>query len=161
MTTKAVHIVRAAARTPETAEADTHPLNPRSRVSGHPLARAAGLKAVGLWELSIAPGRESFVYHRHHREEEFIFVLAGRGVVEIDDEEHEVGPGDFVGFPPGTAHHLRNPFDEDLKYLSGGQNLESEVADFPRDDRRMVRVGEKGAMYPLGAALDLPWLSKL
>lgn len=161
MTTKASHIVRAASRTPETAETDSHPLNPRSRVTGHALSRPAGLQAVGLWELTIPPGRESFIYHRHHREEEFVYVLSGRGIVEIDDEEHEIGAGDFVGFPPGTAHHLRNPFEEDLRYLSGGQNLESEVADFPREDRRMVRVGGRGAMYPLSAALELPWLKTL
>jgi uncharacterized cupin superfamily protein len=157
----AKHIVRAAARTPESAEADSHPLNERSRVVGHGLARPAGLKAIGLWELTIPPGKESFVYHRHHREEEFIYVLAGRGIVEIEDEEHEVGPGDFVGFPPGTAHHLRNPYDLDLRYLSGGQNLESEVADFPRHDRRMVRIGPNGAMYAISAAQELPWLKKL
>lgn len=158
MTSKASHIVRAASRTADTAEADTHPLNPRSRVSGHALSRPAGLKGVGLWELTIPPGRESFIYHRHHREEEFLYVLAGRGIVEIDDEEHEIGPGDFIGFPPGVAHHLRNPFDEDLRYLSGGQNLESEVADFPREDRRLVRVGQTGVMYPLSARVDVPWL---
>lgn len=158
---KAVHIVRAAGRTRESEETDRHPLNPGSEVSGHALSRPAGLKAVGLWELRIPPGKESFVYHRHHREEEFVYVLAGRAIVEIDDEAHEVGPGDFVGFPPGVAHHLRNPFDEDFRYLSGGQNLDSEVADFPRHDRRMVRIGPNGAMYPLSAALELPWLSKL
>ena len=43
-------------------------------------------------------------------------------VAEIDGGEHEVGPGDFMGFPtPSLGHHLRNPFDEDLVYLMGGE----------------------------------------
>jgi uncharacterized cupin superfamily protein len=47
----------------------------------------------------MPPGKESFVYHSHHREEEWIYVLSGRGVAEIDGEEFEVGAGDFMGFP--------------------------------------------------------------
>lgn len=38
-----------------------------------------------------------------------------------------------MGFPtPSVPHHLRNIGDEDLVYLVGGENLEVEVADFPR-----------------------------
>ena len=58
----------------------------------------------------VPPGKESFVYHAHHREEEWIYVLAGKGIAEIDDQEFEVEPGDFMAFPaPSVAHHMRNP----------------------------------------------------
>jgi uncharacterized cupin superfamily protein len=76
----------------------------------------------------------------HHLEEEWLYIIAGRGIAEIDDHEFEVGAGDFMGFPtPSVAHHLRNPFAQDLVYLMGGESRELEVADFPRLGKRMVR----------------------
>jgi uncharacterized cupin superfamily protein len=78
--------------------------------------------------------------------------------VEINDAELEIAAGDFVAFPPGVAHHLRNPFAEDVRYLFGGENLEVEIAEFPRLGRRMVRRGEQIDVYdatdakPFGAA---------
>ena len=90
----------------------------------------------------LPPGRESFVYHAHQHEEEFVYVLSGRGMLEIDGTEHDVGPGDFAAFPvPSVAHQLRNPFDADLVYLMGGERREMEVADFPRLGKRLVRSG--------------------
>ena len=52
-------------------------------------------------------------------------MLSGRGIARIDDHEYEVSAGDFMGFPtPSVAHHLTNPFDEDLTYLMGGESLD-------------------------------------
>jgi uncharacterized cupin superfamily protein len=69
-------------------------------------------------------------------------------MAEINGEEIEVGPGDFMAFPrPSVPHHLKNPFDEDLVYLMGGENRQIEIADFPRLGKRMVRNGEKIDVY--------------
>ena len=101
----------------------------------------------------ISPGKESFVFHAHNGEEEFIYILSGRGIAEIGDEEHEVGPGDFMGFPtPSVGHHLRNPFAEDLVYLSGGERRAMEVADYPRLGKRMVRVGGAASLHAIEGA---------
>jgi len=55
-------------------------------------------------------------------EEEWVYILSGRGLADIDGQQYEVGPGDFMGFPsPGIAHLLRNPFEEELVYLMGGE----------------------------------------
>jgi uncharacterized cupin superfamily protein len=121
-----------------------HPWNPQSEIRGTRLGVATGLTRLGINLLKIAPGKESFIYHQHHHEEEWIYVLSGRGVAEIDGVEHEVGPGDFMGFatrPEPVAHHMRNPFDVELVYLSGGENREIEIADFPKLKRRMIRQG--------------------
>ena len=110
----------------------SHPWNEKSEIHGFMLARATNLKRTGVSLARVAPGKESFLYHLHHCEEEWIYILSGRGVAEIDDEELEVGPGDFMGFPtPSVAHHLRNPFGEDLVYLMGGENLDHEVCRLP------------------------------
>jgi uncharacterized cupin superfamily protein len=79
-----------------------------------------------------------------------MYVLSGRGTALVGDETFEIGPGDFLGFPPATlAHHVRNTGTEDLVYLSGGESVDVEVADFPRLGKRLVRIGAEATVYPL------------
>ena len=42
---------------------------------------------------------------------------------------------------------MRNPGPADLVYLSGGENRDFEVADFPRLGKRMVRTGKQLDVY--------------
>ena len=131
----------------------SHPWNPNSELTGVQLGRQAGLVRTGVSLARIAPGKESFVYHSHEREEEWLYILSGTGTAEIDGEEHDVGPGDFMGFPtPSVAHHLRNTGAEPLVYLMGGESLDAEVATFPRLGKRMVRIGGKAEVYDLADA---------
>lgn len=126
----------------------SHPWNPNSCVTGTHLSQLLGLKRVGVSLVRVPSGKESFVYHAHCREEEWIYILSGQGIAEINDDEFEVQAGDFMGFPtPGVAHHLRNPYPENLVYLMGGENLDIEIADFPRLGKRMLRYGEKIEIY--------------
>lgn len=131
----------------------SHPWNPNSEMYGTRLGALVGLSRVGVNRVRVPGGKESFIYHSHQREEEWIYVVSGRAVAEIDGEEHEVSAGDFMGFPtPGVAHHLRNPYDEDLVYLVGGENHEVEVADFPRLGKRMLRLGQDVEIYDVSDA---------
>jgi uncharacterized cupin superfamily protein len=131
----------------------SHPWNPKSEVRGAPLSSKAGLERVGVNLIRISPGKESFVYHSHSCEEEWMYVLSGKAAAEIDGQVHELGPGDFVAFPvPSVAHHVRNPFGVDLVYLSGGENRDVEIADFPKLNRRLLRRGEVREVVPLDAA---------
>lgn len=131
----------------------SHPWNPKSQLSGVPLGKVLGLQRTGVSLVHIAPGKESFVYHSHLREEEWVYILSGRGIAEIDGQEYEVGAGDFMAFPtPSVAHHLRNPFSEELTYLVGGENLDMDIADFPRLGKRMVRTKDKIDIYDIDQA---------
>jgi uncharacterized cupin superfamily protein len=126
----------------------SHPWNPNSEIFGTRLSTLTGLSRIGVNLLHVPAGKESFVYHSHYREEEWIYIISGRGIAEIDDEEFEVAAGDFMGFPtPSVAHHLRNPYDEDLVYLVGGERLDVEIADFPRLGKRMLRRGQDVEIY--------------
>src|SRR5262249_34075901 len=121
-----------------------------------------GLSRVGVNLLRIPPGKESFIFHSHRGEEEFIYILSGRGIAEIGEETFEVGAGDFMGFPtPSVGHHLKNPFSEELVYLSGGERHEMEIADFPRIGKRMVRVGDKMELYAVTEAKPFAPYEKL
>ncbi len=130
------------------------PVEPDLGAFGTRLSAPTGLSRTGV-SLARVPGEEeAFVYHFHHREEEeeeeeeWIYVISGRGVAAINGDEFEVGAGSFMGFPtPSVSHHLRNPYDEDLVYLMGGENLDVEVADFPRLGKRMLRRGGDVEIY--------------
>ena len=116
-----------------------HPWNPNSEVYLKHLAHRAGLRRVALTLARVPPGRESFIYHSHEHEEEFLYILSGRGRAEIDGNSFEVGPGDFMGFTaPGVAHHLLNPYEEDLVYLMGGERSNLDIGHFPRVGRHIV-----------------------
>ncbi len=119
-----------------------HPLNENAKMSGCSLSEAAGMERMGVHLVRIHPGKESAEFHRHHVEEEWFFILSGRGIAGIGDEEFEVGPGDFMGFPSATeGHNLRNPHDEELVYLVGGERKPVEIAEFPRLGKVILRMG--------------------
>lgn len=133
----------------------SHPWNANSEIHGTHLSRLAGLERTGVSLVRIPPGKESFVYHAHQREEEWVFILSGEGLAEIDNEEHRVGPGDFMAFPtPSVPHHLSNSGEVDLVYLMGGENRQCEVADFPRLGKRMLRLGDDFTVYDLDTGQD-------
>jgi uncharacterized cupin superfamily protein len=149
-------LVRAADLAGMTEESFRHPLNPESELHGYLLSRKAGLTRIGVNLMRVPPRRESFVYHCHENEEEFVYVLSGRGVCEIGEEAYDVGPGDFLGFPAGgLAHHIKNPGPEDLVYLCGGENCEVEISDFPRLGKVLVRRRKDAVVYPAASGVPL------
>jgi len=128
----------------------SHPWNPKSEIIGTHMSALAGLLRSGVSLVRIPAGKESFAYHSHHREEEWIYILSGRGVAQIDGEEYALGPGDFVAFPtPSVAHNMTNPHEKELVYMMGGENLEHEIADFPTLGKRMIRTGKSIEIYNL------------
>lgn len=65
----------------------------------------------------IPPGATIGV-HTHERDnEELYIVLSGRGVMTIEDQEHDVFEGDVIVNPPGGAHGLRNCGDADIRLV--------------------------------------------
>jgi uncharacterized cupin superfamily protein len=97
--------------------------------------------SCGLWELP--PGKRSFPFHFHHVTEEALFVVSGHAKVRTPDGETEIGPGDYVSFPPGgPAHQLINEGTEPLVYLglSAGQGVD--IVEYP--DSGKVACAIKG-----------------
>ena len=137
----------------------SHPWNPKSEVTGTHLSGMAGLTRTGVSLVRLAAGKESFAYHMHHREEEWIYILSGKGIARVDGSEYEMGPGDFIAFPtPSVPHTMINPNQGDLVYMMGGESLEYEIADFPELDKRMIRRGPEIEVYKLSdaAPFDAP-----
>lgn len=148
MTDKDQSFVLCAAEIEEQADSFSHPWNPKSLVTGTRMSKLTGLERIGVSKVTVVPGKESFAYHSHECEEEWIYVLSGKGVARINGKDYEVSAGDFMGFPtPGVAHHLSNPFDDDLVYLMGGETKHVEIADFPDLGKRMLRRGAEIEIY--------------
>lgn len=143
------HIVRKEAA--EAAESTfSHPWHPLSEIRGTQLSRMTGLTRSGVSIAHLAPGKESFPYHAHHLEEEWMYILSGHAVVHIDGRDYALEAGDFVAFPtPSAAHSLANRSTEELVYLMGGESAVNDVADFPALDRRMVKLGDAVTIYRL------------
>jgi uncharacterized cupin superfamily protein len=132
-------------------------LNPKSRLESTNLSRGAGLARVGVGVGWLKPGDESFAFHAHMVEEEWMYMLSGRAMVDMGDESVEVGPGDFIGFPaPNVPHLVRNPFDAECSYLMGGEmGLPLDYLDYPRLGKQYVLKREPGkptAFHEVGPA---------
>lgn len=56
-------------------------------------------------EFEVAGG--GYVEPHSHPTHEFYYVLNGRGIMQIGDEEREVRQGDLVHIPPDVVHTLR------------------------------------------------------
>lgn len=131
-------------------------LNPNSFYRGAYLSRLAGMERAHVTRATIPPGKDSFAYHAHLLEEEWVYILSGEGIAEIGGVEHTIGPGDFIGFPAGAdAHLLKNRSTEELVYLMGGESLPLDVLEYPTLGKRYLMVkGKKGQeFYELGEAL--------
>jgi GST-like protein len=130
-------------------------LNPRCKFYGSPLGRLAAFQRIGVSRARIPAGGESFAYHAHQLEEEWVYIVSGRARARIDGREIELGAGDFAAFPsPQAPHILTNPFAEDCVYIMGGERTPADVIDYPELGKRYVlqREPTRVAFHELGPA---------
>ncbi len=121
------------------------------------LGTATGMQRIGVHLVRLAPGRDSTQHHYHDADEEFLYVISGRGTARVGDDCFEVGPGDFMGFPaPSPAHSLHNPYDEDLVYLMGGERNAVDAVHYPRIRRTMLKAHGRRQWVDWDQLQDLP-----
>jgi uncharacterized cupin superfamily protein len=133
-----------------------HPDNANAEVFLTALSRPTGLKRVAVVHSRVPAGRDAFAYHQHLHDEEWMYVVSGRGVVEVGDTAHEVGPGDFLGFPAGGPAHNSRALEGELVCVQGGDAWSRstiEIVDFPRLGLRRTMVGTRNQLtFPLASA---------
>src|SRR5262245_11834160 len=97
------------------------PGEPRPRFSSYPvvgstirtLSNATGMTQMGVHLRSVEPGMAGTMRHFHTVEEEWVYIVRGRGTVRIGPHRLPVRAGSFVGFPPGPRpHHFLAEGDE-------------------------------------------------
>ncbi|MCG8361500.1 MAG: cupin domain-containing protein [Kiloniellales bacterium] len=136
----------------------SHPWGRDSKLTGTWLSRETGMTGTGVGLITVPPGHESFARHAHLHEDEWVYILSGKGLALLGAREVEVGPGDFIAMPaPQEPHVLRNPFEVDLTYLTGGMSAPLDVIDFPEAGKRMTRVGPNFEVVPLDAVAPMDW----
>lgn len=97
------------------------------------IARAAGLRRIGVNLDVVHPGQRSARYHWHRAEEEGFLVLAGTGWLYAGDERFRVGPGDFFAKSEGPklVHQFVNDGEADLRILSIGEHRDDDAIEYP------------------------------
>ena len=73
--------------------------------------------SYSLAHASLAPGKSSLP-HRFLEASEVYYILRGKGMMHIDDEVAEVGPGDAIYIPPMGIQYIENISDENLDFLA-------------------------------------------
>jgi uncharacterized cupin superfamily protein len=102
---------------------------------------AAGLTQFGVNITRIKAGSASALRHWHEQEDEFIYMLEGELILQENDGETVLRPGDAAGFKAGSgiAHCLVNRTQHDAVYLEVGTRANSERVHYPDVDFMMER----------------------
>lgn len=136
-------------------ERKVHFLNPNAVRLNKSLGDAVGLGQLGVHIIQVEPGRDTTEYHKHHYEEEGVYVLSGRGRLTIEGDVYALETGDFVGFPRNTAAHgIANDGTEPLVCLVVGQRLAQDVSDYPRQGKRLYRNSGEWNLVELDHIVD-------
>lgn len=80
----------------------------------HPDVHGNGNQSLA--EATLPPGAITRL-HLHRHSEEIYHITAGRGLMQLGDEEFAVAAGDTVCIPPGTPHAVCNTGEEPLRIL--------------------------------------------
>ena len=126
----------------------THFLNPKGKRLNKSLGDAAGLKNLGVHYIEVQPGDETTEYHRHHFEDECVYILEGRAVTTIDGREYPLGPGDFVAYPAGGPPHTM------IKQRRSGAEISHPLVSVWRTRWSTIRARKK-RLYCNGDHTDL------
>lgn len=115
------------------------------------------LQSIGLHLIRLEGGRDSTQFHFHDSDEEFLYILAGRGIAQLGEQRIEVRAGDFMGFTaPSAGHCLHNPNPEDLVYLMGGERNPADVVHYPHIRRTMIKSHGRRSWVDWDDLHDLP-----
>ena len=78
--------------------------------------RNSSIRLQSLAEARLSPSL-STTAHRHNRTEEIYYILEGAGLMQVDQEQRHVAPGDAIAILPGQLHQITNTGDALLKFL--------------------------------------------
>ena len=113
------------------------------------LGDAVGLTHMGVNLRAVEPGMAGSNRHFHMVEEEWVYVVSGRGTLRVGPHHIPVRGGSFAGFPPGPRpHRFLAAGDEPLVLLEGGERRPAEdygcYVDVPKWWRggRFIEVAE-------------------
>jgi mannose-6-phosphate isomerase len=77
------------------------------------LQESDSYKVKTIW---VDPGKR-FSLQRHKSRAEHWLVVAGKGLMTLNDDEFEMGPGDSIDIEIGDTHRLANIGEEALIFV--------------------------------------------
>ena len=141
MATTFIAAIHAASAPPRT-KASNYPEPFASMMAGRikrPLGDLYDLKNFSVNLTTLQPGAVSALFHQHSKQDEFIYIVAGKPTLVTDGGRQVLEPGMIFGFSAGgTAHHLINESEGDCVYLEIGDRTKGDEGAYPRDDIQAV-----------------------
>jgi len=109
-------------------------LKKREKMGREPLPQCHGGKGVLDWTLvlgdeetkgkrlnfihdDVLPPGASVGPHEHMDDEEYYYIISGKGMMVLDGEKFEVKAGDITAVFSGLSHGLENNGTEDLRVI--------------------------------------------
>jgi uncharacterized cupin superfamily protein len=138
-----------------------------------------GLTNFGVNHTTLAPGASSALPHSHSEQDEFIYILSGTAVCQLqvkeepDDScdatlsstttsgEYVLKTGDCIGFPKatGVSHCIINPSKtEPVTYLEIGDRTQNDIVTYGSgiDLRAEFRDGKYTFVHKDGSSYSFP-----
>jgi uncharacterized cupin superfamily protein len=110
---------------------------------------------VSVYE--VPPGKSSYPYHYHLRNEEVFLILSGDGRLKSPEGERRVTAGDFLYFPNNEkgAHKLTNASEtEPLVYADFDIMHDPEVCFYPDSGKMGVYGKNTRLVFPVPKPVD-------
>jgi mannose-6-phosphate isomerase-like protein (cupin superfamily) len=89
----------------------------RANPESQPLLTGAPAANHSLAHISIAPGASSKP-HYHKACQESYYILSGRAIMRLDEQEFELKPGQACLILPGQVHQIVNADNQVLEFLA-------------------------------------------
>lgn len=107
----------------------------------------------------VKPGAESVKYHSHSKQEEFYFIMSGRGILRINGEEILIKTGDVISAPAGkdNGHQFINNSSEILQILDIGTREKGDIITYP--DENVFLIKDKGLVFNIDDSIK-GWTSE-
>ena len=67
-------------------------------------------------EVTVFPGKRMSLQRHRHRAEHW-YILSGKALVNLNNEEFPLKSGQSIDIPQGATHRMANPESEDLIYI--------------------------------------------
>ena len=123
---------------------EPHRANNQNRYNRR-LGDHAGLRNFGVNLTRIIPGGQSSYRHAHSHQDEFVYVLEGKVVLESNGGAQTLTSGVCAGFPAGTGdvHRFVNRSTSDVTLLVIGDRTAGDEITYPDVDMQ-AKLGPDG-----------------
>jgi len=79
--------------------------------------KTVGAEDITFGHSRFEPHTSVHKKHTHQYAEEIMYMVKGRGISGVNDQETEIEAGDTVWVPRGAVHWFYNPFDEPCEFI--------------------------------------------